>query len=79
MCCRLYHSKYSWQGGEIGITCNSDWFEPRSQYREVDHDASERSIQFLLGWFMHPVFVNGDYPEVMKVIYLDERRCFLGG
>lgn len=51
----------------MGITLNSDWHEPRNEYREADIDADNRVMQFFLGWFAHPVFV-GDYPEVMKVI-----------
>jgi hypothetical protein len=23
-------------------------------------------LRFALGWFANPIFVNGDYPEVMK-------------
>uniref|UniRef100_H2YY83 beta-glucosidase n=1 Tax=Ciona savignyi TaxID=51511 RepID=H2YY83_CIOSA len=66
---RLYQTQYkAVQNGEVGITCNSDWSEPRNQYRQVDYDATNRVMQFFLGWFMHPIWVNGDYPDVMKVI-----------
>ena len=23
-------------------------------------------MQFNIGWFLHPFFINGDYPEIMK-------------
>ena len=23
-------------------------------------------MQFNIGWFIHPFFINGDYPEIMK-------------
>ena len=28
--------------------------------------AAERAQQFLIGWFANPIYVNGDYPDVMK-------------
>ncbi|XP_048012478.1 lactase-phlorizin hydrolase-like [Megalobrama amblycephala] len=62
----LYNDKYrATQGGVISITLNSDWGYPRNPYKQEDVDAAERYVQFMLGWFAHPVF-NGDYPEVMK-------------
>ena len=29
-------------------------------------DASERALQFVLGWFAEPIYGNGSYPEVMR-------------
>ncbi|OQR83842.1 glycoside hydrolase, partial [Thraustotheca clavata] len=57
------------QGGEIGITLNCDWREPKPTDDPVEHErnaeAAERAVQFDLGWFADPVYF-GDYPEVMK-------------
>ncbi|KAG5870109.1 hypothetical protein JTB14_021426 [Gonioctena quinquepunctata] len=52
------------QKGFIGITLNSNWFEPNSNSTE-DLEASETSLQFSYGWFAHPV-VHGDWPKIMK-------------
>ncbi|KAL3857520.1 hypothetical protein ACJMK2_012180 [Sinanodonta woodiana] len=64
---RLYHTYWhSSQNGSVGITLNTDWTEPRNRQHPSDWEASERMQQFRIGWYAHPVFVNGDYPEVMK-------------
>ncbi|NXC28283.1 LPH hydrolase, partial [Campylorhamphus procurvoides] len=63
----LYNDKYrSRQLGKVGLVLNSDWAEPRTPTSTEDMRASERYLQFMLGWFAHPIFVNGDYPEVLK-------------
>ncbi|NWU93151.1 LPH hydrolase, partial [Upupa epops] len=63
----LYNETYrAKQGGLISITINSDWAEPRNPYKQEDIDAARQYLQFLLGWFAHPIFKNGDYNEVMK-------------
>ncbi|XP_008831881.1 lactase-phlorizin hydrolase [Nannospalax galili] len=63
----LYNDKYrTSQGGVISITINSDWAEPRDPSNQEDVEAAMRYVQFMGGWFAHPVFNNGDYPEVMK-------------
>jgi len=52
-------------GGKIGITLNSDWAEPLDPDRPSDVAAAERYMDFMLGWFAHPVFL-GDYPAIMR-------------
>uniref|UniRef100_A0A8C6XYL9 Lactase n=1 Tax=Naja naja TaxID=35670 RepID=A0A8C6XYL9_NAJNA len=54
------------QQGKVGIVLNSDWAEPRNPRSPQDLKAAERYLQFMLGWFAHPIFINGDYPEILK-------------
>ncbi|XP_077866149.1 cytosolic beta-glucosidase-like [Saccoglossus kowalevskii] len=54
------------QGGIVGISLNCDWAEPYKRTNPVDVEASNRLLQFFIGWFAHPIFVDGDYPEIMK-------------
>ncbi|XP_069791237.1 lactase/phlorizin hydrolase-like [Narcine bancroftii] len=62
----IYDKNYrSSQHGQLGITLNSDWAEPSSQ-NLYDVLSADRYLQFMLGWFAHPIFVNGDYPEALK-------------
>ncbi|XP_047122092.1 myrosinase 1-like [Schistocerca piceifrons] len=63
---RLYDSEYrATQNGSVGITLNSDFYEPASD-SQADIDAAERAQQFHLGWFAHPIFSEeGNYPAVM--------------
>ncbi|NXN10189.1 LPH hydrolase, partial [Indicator maculatus] len=63
----LYNDKYrSQQLGKVGLVLNSDWAEPKTPTNFEDLRASERYLQFMLGWFAHPIFVNGDYPDILK-------------
>ncbi|NWY48330.1 LPH hydrolase, partial [Sylvia atricapilla] len=63
----LYNDKYrSQQLGKVGLVLNSDWAEPKTPTSSEDVRASERYLQFMLGWFAHPIFVNGDYPDILK-------------
>ena len=54
------------QNGRVGITFNTDFIEPADRSKQSDLDAADRVLRFNLGWFANPIFVNGDYPEVMK-------------
>lgn len=48
------------------MTLDSDWKEPLDPDNPDDVAAQERAMQFKLGWYANPIFVNGDYPEIMK-------------
>ncbi|XP_033115908.1 lactase-like protein [Anneissia japonica] len=54
------------QDGLIGITLNSDHMEPFNMSKPDDIVAADRVLQFQLGWFAHPIYINGDYPQIMK-------------
>ncbi|KAI3765219.1 hypothetical protein L2E82_15247 [Cichorium intybus] len=52
------------QGGQIGITLDSMYFEPLNPRKKEDKDAAIRAIDFHFGWFMEPL-VTGKYPDTM--------------
>ena len=52
--------------GKVGITLNVGWSEPLDMYNPEDLEASERALNFDFGWFAHAIYVNGDYPPIMK-------------
>ncbi|XP_076603669.1 lactase/phlorizin hydrolase-like [Chaetodon auriga] len=63
----IYNDKYrKEQGGKVGIALNSDWAEPVDPSRPEDLAAADHYLQFMLGWFAHPIFVDGDYPLALK-------------
>ncbi|KAI4872874.1 hypothetical protein NFI96_014971 [Prochilodus magdalenae] len=62
-----YDEKYrTTQGGLVSISLNTDWFEPLDVNIPREVAAADRALQFQLGWFAHPIFKNGDYPDAMK-------------
>ncbi|KAM3608026.1 uncharacterized protein V6R79_017957 [Siganus canaliculatus] len=63
----VYNDNYrTTQGGKVGIALNSDWAEPNDPTNAEDVAAADRYLQFMLGWFAHPIFVDGDYPATLK-------------
>lgn len=49
----------------MSIALSSHWISPR---RMTEHSIKEcqKSLDFVLGWFAKPIFIDGDYPESMK-------------
>ncbi|KAK6139734.1 hypothetical protein DH2020_026527 [Rehmannia glutinosa] len=61
----IYRRKYqAVQGGKIGVTNMTTWFDPYSDKPE-DVKAAKRAVDFMWGWFVEPI-VTGDYPKVMR-------------
>ncbi|WVZ00803.1 hypothetical protein V8G54_026872 [Vigna mungo] len=52
------------QKGMIGITLNTQWYEPYSETEE-DKEAAKRALDFMFGWYMEPL-TSGKYPESMR-------------
>jgi len=52
--------------GKIGITVNIEWEEPKDALNPDDVAAAERALQLRVGWFCNAIFVNGDYPDILK-------------
>ncbi|XP_059896686.1 lactase/phlorizin hydrolase-like isoform X2 [Gadus macrocephalus] len=72
----VYNDKHrKAQGGKVGIALNSDWAEPLDPSRPEDVAAAERYLQFMLGWFAHPIFVDGDYPALLKAQIEQKRKA----
>uniref|UniRef100_A0A671PTB2 beta-glucosidase n=1 Tax=Sinocyclocheilus anshuiensis TaxID=1608454 RepID=A0A671PTB2_9TELE len=62
-----YDEKYrASQGGLVSISLNAEWAEPLDINVPREVVAADRALQFQLGWFAHPIFKNGDYPDAMK-------------
>ena len=62
----IYDKKYrSRQQGKVSVVFHSDWFEPKTD-SYGDKLAAQRAPELFLGWFAHPVIVDGDYPTIMK-------------
>ena len=63
---RLYdHSYKAEQGGRLGITLNTNWFEPKDDTDPSHVAMAERSQQFRLGYWAAPIFL-GDYPDIVR-------------
>lgn len=62
-----YDDKYrKSQGGLVSIALRAEWFEPKDVDVPREVVAADRALQFQLGWFAHPIFKNGDYPDALK-------------
>jgi len=51
--------------GQVGLTLNSEWAEPKDPLSSRDVEAANRLLAFRLGWFLDPFFKQ-EYPTVMR-------------
>ncbi|CAG0896208.1 unnamed protein product, partial [Cyprideis torosa] len=74
---RLYKSKYADQNGQVGITLNVGYAIPDND-DPITIEAANRNLEFNIGWFAHPVLIDGDYPPVMRelVDYKSQQQGF---
>ncbi|XP_053603502.1 myrosinase 1-like [Plodia interpunctella] len=65
---RLYNSEYKpHQQGNVGITLDAFWGEPKNSLNPDDVEAAERYTQMHLGLYAHPIFSKeGDYPDLVR-------------
>ncbi|KAK9886202.1 hypothetical protein WA026_015721 [Henosepilachna vigintioctopunctata] len=71
---KLYERQFKpKQKGEISLTVQSFWCEPETDSQE-DKEASERFLEFNIGWFLHPIY-KGNYPPsvIDKINELNQR------
>jgi hypothetical protein len=52
--------------GQVGITLNGGFAEPLNPDDPTHIEAADTDMQFGFGWFAHPIFVNGEYPPIMR-------------
>jgi len=53
------------QNGQIGITMNTDWYEPMTD-SDADKAAAQQQMDFQLGFWADPIYKTGDYPPKVK-------------
>uniref|UniRef100_A0A8C7NZ53 Klotho n=1 Tax=Oncorhynchus mykiss TaxID=8022 RepID=A0A8C7NZ53_ONCMY len=53
------------QQGKVSMALASHWIKP-SRTRRESLQACQWSLDFVLGWFARPLFIDGDYPPSMK-------------
>ena len=78
-----YRTAYQLQKPQVSIVLNSDWAEPfriegcesgHCKYNPDDIQASKNQMDYMLGWWLHPVMF-GTWPQSMdKKIYTDRIR-----
>uniref|UniRef100_A0A8C9HYA9 Glucosylceramidase beta 3 (gene/pseudogene) n=1 Tax=Piliocolobus tephrosceles TaxID=591936 RepID=A0A8C9HYA9_9PRIM len=54
------------QKGMVSLSLFAVWLEPADPNSVSDQEAAKRAIKFHLDFFAKPIFIDGDYPEVVK-------------
>ncbi|XP_033069784.1 cytosolic beta-glucosidase [Trachypithecus francoisi] len=52
--------------GMVSLSLFAVWLEPTDPNSVSDQEAAKRAIKFHLDFFAKPIFIDGDYPEVVK-------------
>ena len=50
----------------MGISLNANWYMPELESDPAYIESAETELQFNIGWFAHPILIDGDYPAVMR-------------
>ncbi|KAK4613238.1 hypothetical protein CLAFUW4_09161 [Fulvia fulva] len=61
---KWYHEEFKGRG-RITFKNSANYFEPNST-SEADAVAVQRNYDFVLGWFNHGPWFDGDYPQTLK-------------
>lgn len=54
------------QKGMVSLALFAGWVEPADPNSASDQEAAQRAMAFHLDIFAKPIFIDGDYPEVVK-------------
>lgn len=54
------------QKGFVSLSLFFCWLEPADPNSVLDQEATRRAINFQLDFFAKPIFIDGDYPELVK-------------
>uniref|UniRef100_UPI00398E7DD8 beta-klotho-like n=1 Tax=Pristiophorus japonicus TaxID=55135 RepID=UPI00398E7DD8 len=54
------------QKGFVSIVLGSHWIEPKNA--SFNYKNFQMSMDLVLGWFAKPIFVDGDYPNSLKLL-----------
>ncbi|PNJ46039.1 GBA3 isoform 5 [Pongo abelii] len=54
------------QKGMVSLSLFAVWLEPADPNSVSDQEAAKRAITFHLDLFAKPIFIDGDYPEIVK-------------
>ncbi|KAF4168553.1 hypothetical protein CNMCM6936_001867 [Aspergillus lentulus] len=74
---RLYNREFKpKQGGRIGVSLCGDYIEPWDSSEPKDHEAAERRMEFVIGWFANPMLLAQDYPMAMRQQLQDRLPAF---
>ena len=52
--------------GCVSIPLTFDWSDPQEIGDDEHEEAADRAVEWSVGWFAHPIFVDGDYPLSMQ-------------